>query len=468
MTAAVRDYSIVGPERDQAVEAGRADGEWFQADIDPARMRELTQRTNLRPAIDMVIWLGLAIGLGVLAWSLRGSWWAVPAFVAYGAIVGGTSDARWHECGHGTAFRTSWLNDLIYYPASFFLAREATYWRWSHFRHHTDTIIVGRDPEIVFPRPPSLGAFALTYTNLVGGPTLMAGTIRHAFGRLDDVTHELVPSSEIRRVVWEARVYTTIWMATIVWAVATTSLYPLLLIGGPTIYGAWAMVFFGATQHTGLREDTLDHRWSTRTVLMNPIFRFLYLNMNYHVEHHMFPAVPYHRLPQLHAEIADQLAPPLPSTWAAYRQIVGAIREQSVDPSWEIDLAVPDVEGARGAVVQGFEWPSGDGAEVIVDVASIGVGEMRRTQIDGASVVVCRIDDGSLHAVASRCTHGDAELADGALIGCEIECPKHNGRFDVRTGAPTRRPVSEPIETFEIDGSGHVSRKPSSQKAAKP
>ena len=41
---------------------------------------------------------------------------------------------------------------------------------------------------------------------------------------------------------------------------------------------------------------------------MNPISRFVYWNMNYHVEHHMFPMVPYHALPALHAEIKRRSA----------------------------------------------------------------------------------------------------------------------------------------------------------------
>ena len=113
---------------------------------------------------------------------------------------------------------------------------------------------------------------------------------------------------------------------------ATGTIWPLLYVGGPTIYGAWLMVFFGITQHGGLREDVLDHRFSTRTVMMNPLFRFLYLNMNYHVEHHMFPAVPYRSLPALHTEIADQLPEPSSSTWAAYREIFHAIGKQADDP----------------------------------------------------------------------------------------------------------------------------------------
>ena len=62
------------------------------------------------------------------------------------------------------------------------------------------------------------------------------------------------------------------------------------------LYGAWLMLVYGLTQHAGLAENVLDHRLNCRTVYMNPVNRFLYWNMNYHVEHHMFPLVPYHAL----------------------------------------------------------------------------------------------------------------------------------------------------------------------------
>ena len=44
--------------------------------------------------------------------------------------------------------------------------------------------------------------------------------------------------------------------------------------------------------HGGLAEDVVDHRLNSRTFYFNPIGRFIYLNMNYHIEHHMFPMVP--------------------------------------------------------------------------------------------------------------------------------------------------------------------------------
>jgi naphthalene 1,2-dioxygenase system ferredoxin subunit len=55
---------------------------------------------------------------------------------------------------------------------------------------------------------------------------------------------------------------------------------------------------------------------------------------------------------------------------------------------------------------------------------------------------------GTVYATANRCTHGDALLCDGFLEGHEIECPYHQGRFDVRSGAATGAPATVPLETW--------------------
>ena len=97
---------------------------------------------------------------------------------------------------------------------------------------------------------------------------------------------------------------------------------PLMLIGLPRLYGAWHHIMTGVLQHLGLAENVTDHRLNTRTVLMNPVTRFIYLNMNYHIEHHMFTMVPYYRLPALHELIKHDLPAPDPSIWAAFRRLL--------------------------------------------------------------------------------------------------------------------------------------------------
>ena len=114
-----------------------------------------------------------------------------------------------------------------------------------------------------------------------------------------------------------------------------------MYIGLPSFYGGFMTIFFGLTQHAGLAEDVLDHRLNTRTVYMNPVFRFLYWNMNYHVEHHMFPMVPYHALPRLHEAIKADCPEPYPSCWAAYREIIPAILRQLKEPAWHVVRELP-------------------------------------------------------------------------------------------------------------------------------
>ena len=103
--------------------------------------------------------------------------------ILYGALYGGAADSRWHECGHGTAFKNSGLNTGVYYLASFLLWREPTVWKWSHYRHHSDTIIVGRDPEIAFPRPTELKEFPLVFSHLVNGLKLFPKNLYTRFGQ---------------------------------------------------------------------------------------------------------------------------------------------------------------------------------------------------------------------------------------------------------------------------------------------
>ena len=126
-------------------------------------------------------------------------------------------------------------------------------------------------------------------------------------------------------------------------ALATWSILPLMYVGLPSFYGAWLYLLTGYTQHAGLAEDVLDHRLICRTVYMNPIVRFTYWNMNYHVEHHMFPMVPYHALPALHADMKADTPPAYDGLWAAYREIIPALLRQVREPTWFVERRLPSV-----------------------------------------------------------------------------------------------------------------------------
>jgi len=346
-----RNYSLTGGEGQRAVEHGLAGADWYRTPISRKRLKELMQRRD-GPAIrDTLIWFA-ALGLtGGLAWYFWGSWWCPPFFFAYGVLYGSSSDSRWHECGHGTAFRTRWMNDAVYQIACFMVLREPTVWRWSHTRHHTDTIIVGRDPEIAVPRPPNFLGIALNFLALRSGLAFFGKLLLHTTGRLAAGEATYIPEAERGKVYVVARVWALIYAAVIASCFYWGTLLPAMLIGLPSFYGGWLLIVFGLTQHAGLAEDVLDHRLNSRTVYMNPLFRYLYWNMNYHVEHHMFPMVPYHALPTLHADMKADTPPPYDGLWAAYREIIPALLRQAREPTWFVQRALP--AGAKPMVSPG-------------------------------------------------------------------------------------------------------------------
>jgi fatty acid desaturase len=336
-----RDYSLTGPENAKAVETGLANAEWYRTEIARARIKELMKRSDGPATRDTLLWIGLLIlagGLGAYFW---GSWLCAPFFFVYGVLYGSAGDSRWHECGHGTAFKTPWKNDAVYQLACFFMIRNPVVWRWSHTRHHTDTIIIGRDPEIITMRPPELIKLLLNLFGLVDAPQALLMMLRYASGRLTEGEKDFIPASEQGKVYGVARIWTAIYLLVIAACFALHSILPLMLIGLPRFYGAWHHVVTGVTQHIGLAEDVLDHRLNCRTVYINPFSRFVYWNMNYHIEHHMFPMVPYHALPELHAEMLKDCPKPYSGFWDAYREIIPTLARQMRDPTYFVRRQLP-------------------------------------------------------------------------------------------------------------------------------
>ena len=343
MTATItrRDYGLLGEDARAAQAKGLASAQWYSAPIGRKDLKELMKRSD-GPAIrDTLIWFGALALTGFGGYWFWGSFACVPFFIAYGVLYGSASDSRWHECGHGTAFKTRWMNDVVYNIACFMVLREPTVWRWSHTRHHTDTIIVGRDPEIAAMRPPAMLKILSNIFALYSSYVAFKKLILHSVGRLDPEEATYIPEMERPKVYRTARIWLAIFALVAVACVATGSILPAMFIGLPTLYGGWLLLVFGLTQHAGLDEDVLDHRLNSRTVMMNPVFRFLYWNMNYHVEHHMFPMVPYHALPRLHAAIKHDCPTPYRSVLEAYREIIPAVLRQRKDPSYFVVRQLP-------------------------------------------------------------------------------------------------------------------------------
>jgi Na+-transporting NADH:ubiquinone oxidoreductase subunit F len=453
------DYRLNGTDTVLAIEKGLADAAWYASPVPREKMRELQKRRD-GPAIrDSLLWFALLGVFGSGGFLLWGSWWAVFPFAVYGVLYASVSDSRWHESLHGTAFRTDWMNNALYELASFMVLRESVSWRWSHTRHHSDTLIVGRDPEIIVQRPPNLAIFVTNFFNVTAFWRYWSHVFLHCTGRLTEDERSYVPENQKPKLFARARIYVLIYSGVIALSALSGSMLPLMYVGLPTLYGAWLMVVYGYTQHAGLAENVLDHRLDCRTVYMNPVNRYLYWNMNYHVEHHMFPLVPYHALPELHELIKPDSPAPYAGLWDAYREIIPTVLRQAGDPGYFVKRQLPAPVGRAFVpepdqiVVLDGRTPV-DGWLEVCDGDTLQRERVLRFDRDQMTYAMYRTSDDRCYATDGLCTHGNAHLADGMVKGTLIECAKHNGRYDIRDGSPQRLPVCVGLKTYPVRQTG--------------
>lgn len=74
--------------------------------------------------------------------------------------------------------------------------------------------------------------------------------------------------------------------------------------------------------------------------------------------------------------------------------------------------------------------------------------------VDGKTYAIYHSDDHEFYASDGACTHGQARLCDGLVMDGVIECPKHNGRFDYRTGKALGAPVLDDLRIYRTKVEG--------------
>ncbi len=320
--------------------------DWFRAVIDRKKLKELSKRSDYEGWKHISIYTLTMIFLGLISSYTWGTLWFIPAYLIYCMFWGG-ADAIWHECGHRTAFKTRSLNDFFYHIASYMNNFEPVRWKWSHSLHHTYTASV--DPhdfevdESIFSKN-SLFSFLLRfipgYYFFTLHKSLHLEIIKHALAIETRVMKECIPKDKKNNCIQSSRIFLILWIINILSCFLFDSILPILLFLIPKFF-IFINPIWGLTQHMGLKESSKDHRESTRSVRLNPIFSFIYWKMEYHIEHHMFPMVPSYNLPKLYEEIKDQL--PKPQTlYEAYKEIIPAVIKKSKNPEYFIAVKIPN------------------------------------------------------------------------------------------------------------------------------
>ena len=314
---------------------------WKRIKIDAALLRQLTQREDRRPMRDMSIWLGLMAFFACVAIYLWGSWWAALPLYAYAVLYSTGSQSREHETGHGTAFKTKAYNQFFFELASFMVLRESFLRVKSHDIHHQHTILTDKDPEIVTPAPPNFRALLLNLFMVERAIRGMIELITHSLNRLSAKDRQSGRVALPDGAVAKARLWIAILAGAAGLSLYLSSWLPILLIGPlPMMFGGSLRHLFALSQHVGLAQNVYDHRMNTRTIYLGPILGFLYMNMQYHLEHHLYPNVPYYHLPALHEAIKDKCPPAYNGLWPVFAEMLPVLWRQRIDPAYHIDRPV--------------------------------------------------------------------------------------------------------------------------------
>ncbi|MCG3148768.1 MAG: hypothetical protein PCFJNLEI_02215 [Verrucomicrobiae bacterium] len=321
---------------------------WYRTPLDKTVLMELHERSDWRGAFQTLGFLGILIVTGGTAmYSFRHwPWWATGLLVFGHGMVASFYINGVHELMHGTVFRTKILNRIFYRVLLFFSWVDDLF-EASHVRHHQYTLHPAEDGEVVLPIKIMVRDF---FRDGFVAPHLawkaIVKTIRQACGKfVGDWELSLCPASDRvkrrRTIGWARTVLVGHGLILAVSIYYKLWLLPVLTTFAP-FFGGWLFFLCNSTQHIGLQDNVPDFRLCCRTFYLNPFVRFLYWQMNYHTEHHMYAAVPCYKLGKLHQLIKHDLPPCPRGIVATWREIAAIQKIQETNPAYQHVAPLPN------------------------------------------------------------------------------------------------------------------------------
>lgn len=291
------------------------------------RLRALQARDDRPSTVRLALHVGAML---ILTWLIMARptqpLLALPATLLLAVAWAGIF-APFHECTHETAFASRRGNRLGARLCGLLFGVSPAVYRTFHFEHHRHTHDPVRDPEIA------------SIPNYAGWPATRAQWWRAALGdgmlRLKlalALPFALRPTTEWAlhggwtahiedhaALARECRVLVTSWalflLAALLWLPGGGWLLAALWLAH--VFQTWWLM----CEHSGLPHDGSILR-RTRSVTSNAFVRFWLWNMNYHAEHHGWPSIPWHRLPEAHGALAVHLEALAPGYLAQHRSVL--------------------------------------------------------------------------------------------------------------------------------------------------
>ncbi len=314
---------------------------WYRSPVGREDMARLNARSDFKGILQTVGFLGfLALTGASFLWSVGHlSWVLSAAFFFFHATCFHFLINGFHELVHDSVFKKKFLNRFFLRIFSFLgWYNHHGFWA-SHTEHHKFTLHPPDDLEVVLPQTFTVKRFLTTgfvHPNCLLGT--LKNTLRIARGKVEGEWENHLfpvtkPEARLKYRNW-ARILLIGHASILIGSLVLGTWFVPLVTTVPMIFGGWLHFLCNNTQHAGLQDNVPDFRLCTRTIYLNPFLRFLYWNMNYHTEHHMYAAVPCYNLAKLHALIKKDL-PHCPNglveTW---KEIIAIQRRQKADPSY--------------------------------------------------------------------------------------------------------------------------------------
>ncbi|MEM7216244.1 MAG: fatty acid desaturase [Pseudomonadota bacterium] len=208
-----------------------------------------------------------------------------------------------HETVHETPFSSPFLSRIAGWICGILIILPPVWFRYFHLAHHRYTHNPEKDPELEGAPIDSVGRYLWAVTGISVWKFHIATLFANACGKSD---YHYLPKSAADRTRREAQVMIALYFALIAlsWYLASAVLFwvwilPMLL--GQPFLRLYLMAEHGRCPHVA---NMLEN---TRTTFTNRIVRWLAWNMPYHAEHHAYPSVPFHKLPEFHKVAKEHL-----------------------------------------------------------------------------------------------------------------------------------------------------------------
>lgn len=272
-----------------------------QAILSSEQLKRLSETNNKQGMIRLLSPLGMLVLTTFGIQSTLGTFWVLSALFIHGLVLVSLF-APLHESIHYTAFRERWLNKGVARVCGFLLILPPGYFRYFHLAHHRYTQDLQRDPELLGEKPKNLIQYLAQMSGFFYWKERLSTTWLHATHRVTDAG--FLPVAIHPQVTKEAQLFLGGYLLIALISLIAGSLAIFIYWIIPVLLAQPALRLYLLAEHSDCPRVP-DMFKNTRTILTNRVIRHFMWEMPYHIEHHLYPSVPFYQLPTLY-EIISQ------------------------------------------------------------------------------------------------------------------------------------------------------------------